>query len=78
MSLGDKFLQRLLERAESSWARSNAITASVLFGEKSKSEYFSIETASDKKNFHGVLLHAQSSGAIEIEWDPQCGLSKPS
>lgn len=73
MSLGDKFLHRLLERAESSWARSNAITASILFGEKSKSEYLSIETASDKKSFHGVLLHAQFSGAIEIEWDIGAG-----
>lgn len=73
MSPGDKCLHRLLERAESAWARSNIITASISFGEKSKSEYFTIETASDKKSFHGVLLHAQSSGAIEIEWDTGAG-----
>lgn len=73
MTLGEKFLERLMERAENAWARSNEVTASILFSEKGNPEYFNIRQATDKQDYHGVLLHAQSQGAILIEWDMAAG-----
>ncbi|MDD4926707.1 MAG: DUF2220 family protein [Methylotenera sp.] len=73
MNLGEKFLQRLMERAENTWARSDVATASILFSEKGNPEYFNIRKATDKQDYHGVLLHAKSQGAILIEWDITAG-----
>ena len=48
MNLGEKFLQRLMERAENTWARSDVATASILFSEKGNPEYFNIRKAQIK------------------------------
>lgn len=73
MSLGEKFLHRLMERAENTWAKTNIPSASILFSEKGCPEYFAIKKATDKQDFHGVLLHAQSQEAILIDWDINAG-----
>lgn len=66
-------LRKLLDRAESAWARGSEAKITLPMTNSSFPAYLDLETLQLKEQFHSACREAERQGAIEIEWDPLAG-----
>lgn len=66
-------LAKLLQRAESAWARNADIAVTLRMSVASFPAYLDLKSIREKEEFHAAIRDAERKGAIRIEWDDLAG-----
>lgn len=66
-------LTKLLQRAESAWARNTVTSVTLRMSDASFPAYLDLKSVRDKEDFHAAMRDAARRGAIRVEWDDLAG-----